>query len=182
GHEVLPDAATFVERRVDPRPALDRQRLCEADVADAPAVGVPRRVRLEPERIADPAVGAGRVDEPVGLERIRAGGSLDVDERAVAGVLDADDLRLPADRALVELADAIDEEPLEIELLQVDERRLLGAAVVLEVERVDFVGARERAADRPRDPLGADPPVDAEAGEDLEALLRIADAARRRTA
>jgi hypothetical protein len=182
GHQVLPDAAPFVERRVDPGPALDLQGLFETDVGDAPAVGVARHVRLDPERVADPAVRAGRVDEPVGLERVRAGRRLDVHDRAVARVLDADDLRLPADRALVELADAIDEEPLEIELLQVDERRLLGASVVLEVERVDLVGAGERATDRPRDPLGADPFVDAEAGEDLEALLRVADAARRRAA
>ena len=182
GHQVLPDAAARIERCIDPRPALDRQRLLEADVADAPAVGVARRVRLETERVANPAVRAGRVDEPVGPERIRAGGRLDVDDRAVARMLDANDLRLPADRALVEGADAVDEEPLEIELLQVDERRLLGAAVVFEVERIDLVGARERAADRPRDPLGADLLVDAESGEDLEALLRVADAARRRAA
>src|SRR4029079_10849255 len=101
---------------------------------------------------------------------------------ALARVLDADDLRLPADRAFVELADAIDQEPLEIELLQVDEGRLLGAAVVLEVERVDLVGAGERTTDRPRDPLGPNPFVDAEPREDLEALLCIADAARRRAA
>ena len=48
------------------------------------------------------------------------------------------------------------------------------------LKRVDLVGAREGAADRPGDALGADPLVDAEAVEDLEALLRVADAARRR--
>jgi hypothetical protein len=93
-----------------------------------------------------------------------------------------DDLRLPADRPRRQLADPLDQEPLEIELLQVDERRLLGQALVLQVERIDLVGARERSADRPRDSLRADPLVDAEPVEDLEALLRVADAARRRAA
>ena len=162
GHQVLPDGAALVERRVDPGPALDRERLLEADVADAPAVGVARRMRLEAERVADPAVGAGGVDEPVGLERVGAGRRLDLDDRAVAAVLDASDLALPADRLGRELADPLDQEPLEVELLQVDEGRLLGVALVLQVEGVDLVGAREGAADRPGDALGADLLVDAE--------------------
>ena len=52
-------------------------------------------------------------------------------------------------------------------------------AVVFEVDAVDLVCAREGAADRPGDALGANAIVDAEALEDLEALLRVADAARR---
>ena len=89
-------------------------------------------------------------------------------------------LALPAQVGAAELEDAVDQEPLEIELLQVDEGRLLGAAFVLQVEGVELVGAGEGAADRPGDALGADPLVDAQPLEDLEALLRIADAARRR--
>jgi hypothetical protein len=125
---------------------------------------------------------AGRVDEPLGLERVVAGGSLDFDHRALGAVLDLADRVLPADRVGLELADALDQEPLEIELLQVDERRLLGVALVLEVERVELVGAREGPPDRPGHAFGADLFVDAQALEDLEALLRIADAARRRAA
>ena len=47
GHQVLPDGAAFVEGRVDPGPALDRQRLLEAHVADAPAVGAARGMGVE---------------------------------------------------------------------------------------------------------------------------------------
>jgi hypothetical protein len=89
---------------------------------------------------------------------------------------------LPADRLGRELADPLDQEPFEVELLQVDERRLLREALVPQIERIDLVAARERPSDRPGDSLGADPVVDAEPVEDLEALLRIADAARRRAA
>ena len=53
GHQVLPDGAAFVEGRVDPGPALGRQRLLEAHVADAPAVGAARGVGLEAELRAD---------------------------------------------------------------------------------------------------------------------------------
>ncbi len=81
GHQVLPHAAAFVEGRIDPGPALGRQRLLEAHVADAPAVGAARRVRLDAELRADRAVGARGVDQAVGLDGVAAGGRFDV-ERA----------------------------------------------------------------------------------------------------
>src|SRR3990172_1153027 len=63
-HQLLPDAAVLVERRLDPGPALGHELLLEADVGDAPAVGAARAVGLEPEAVADRAVHAGRVDDP----------------------------------------------------------------------------------------------------------------------
>ena len=183
GHQVLPDGAALVEGRVDPGPALDRERRLEADVADAPAVGVARRDaprgrarrgsccwRRWRRRTTRPRARSA----PAGVSTSTTAPSLPCSTRT--------HLALPADRLGVELADPLDQEPLEVELLQVDEGRLLGEALVLQVERVDLVGAREGAADRPGDALRADPLVDAEPVEDLEALLRVADAARRRAA
>ncbi len=52
-------------------------------------------------------------------------------------------------------------------------------AVGLQVEVVDLLLAREGAAEGPGDALGRDALVDAQPFEDLQALLRIADTARR---
>ena len=122
------------------------------------------------------------VDEPVRLQCIGARRCLDVHDDAVRQVLDPRHAALPADHFAIDLADAVDQEPLEVELLQVDERRLLGQAVVFEVEGEDLVAARERAAHRPGDALGANALVQPHAREGLETLLRIADAPRRGTA
>src|SRR6185295_287703 len=95
------------------------------------------------------------------------------------------DLALPAQVDSADPVDAIDEKPLDVELLQVDERRLLGCAEIgqaLEVEGKDFVVSGERAPDGPGNPARGDAIEDAEPLEDFQALLRVADAAARCTA
>ena len=87
----------------------------------------------------------------------------------------------PAQVDMPELADALDQEALDVELLDVDEGRLAGelvAALLAQVERIDLVLAGEGAAHAPLDALGRDALVDAQALEDLQRLLRVADAAR----
>ncbi len=80
-----------------------------------------------------------------------------------------------------QVVDALDQEALDVELLDVDEGRLAGqavAALLAQVERIDLVLAGKGAAHAPLDALGRDALVDAQALEDLQRLLRVADAAR----
>jgi hypothetical protein len=71
----------------------------------------------------------------------------------------------------------------DVELLDVDERRLGGqvvGALLLQVERIDLVIAGKGAPHAPLDALGRNALVDAQSVKDLQRLLRVADAARRR--
>src|SRR5215475_11297008 len=62
--------------------------------------------------------------------------------------------------------------------MKIDERRLLGGALELEIEGIDDVAADERLARRPSDALLLDAVVGAEPRENLQRLLRVDDAPR----
>jgi hypothetical protein len=68
-HQVLPDGAVLVERRLDPGVALHRRLPGEAHVGDAPAVVALARRDAGAHPLAERAVAAGGVDHVVGGRR-----------------------------------------------------------------------------------------------------------------
>ena len=111
------------------------------------------------------------------LRRVGAGRGLDRDARAVARGVDAGD---PVAEAQLDpdLQRALDQELLEIVLLAVDEGRHAMAGLGQQVELVDHPVAPEHLALLPGDALVEHPLADAEAVEDLERALGVADRAR----
>src|SRR6185437_13945831 len=134
---------------------------------------------FQTERLAKTAGESRGVDDPIGFERIGAVGRLDRQSDVILMRCDAGDAIAPAQLGGGKLAQAIDEIGLDVELLEIDEGRLLRQRARREVEGVEDILVGEHAADRPGDAALGDALVDAEAIEDLEALLRIADAAAR---
>ena len=165
GHQVLPDRAVLVERRLDPGPALDLRLVPEAHIGDAPAVDPPL-----------PHASAGRACRAAGCgcrwhrrhsaraRRSRRPG-VHGDFGSAFDQPDAGYPVLPAQIDGAELHDPVDQVPLDVELLDVDEGRLAGIAVGRlgsEVEAVDLVVAGKRAAHEPLHALLLHPLVYAE--------------------
>ena len=102
----------------------------------------------------------------------------DREPRAGIVLLEGGDAVVPAQVHMAQLLDPLDQEALDVELLDVDEGRLSGQAVIAllaQVERINLVPAGKGAADAPLDALGGYALVDAEALEDLERSLGVAD-------
>ena len=104
----------------------------------------------EAELRADGLLDAGGVDQPVGLERVVAGRRLHGDAHVVGPASTPVTRFFQRRSQRPSSQDAVDQEPLEVELLQVDEGRLLERLCVcwLQVEGVDLVVAGE-ASGRP---------------------------------
>ena len=124
GHQVLPDRAAFVEGCLDPGPALHRRRCRKAHVADAPAVGHARRLHAHAERLRKRAVAAAAVHHERGLQRVAADRGFDLHLDMVRMRHQPLDPVAPAQVHHTQLVDPVDQEPLDVELLQVDEGRL----------------------------------------------------------
>ena len=117
------------------------------------------------------------------MQLVVAGGRADGQRRALAVLVERGQPVLPAQFDLAQLIEPVDQEGLDVELLDVDEGRLAGevvGALLAQVERINLVLAGKRAANAPLDALGRDAVVYAQALEDLQRPLRVADAARRR--
>ena len=96
-------------------------------------------------------------------------------------LFESGDARTPAQINTPQLVDSLDQETLNVELLDVDEGwlvRQLETALLAQVERVDLVMAGKSPTDAPLDTLGSDALVNTQALEDLQRLLRVANAAR----
>jgi hypothetical protein len=183
GHEVLPDRAVLVERRLDPGMALHRRVGAEAHIGDAPAVVAAARIERHLEPLAQRAVRAGGVDHVLGLDAVAAGRCFHRERGAVGALLEGGQAVLPAQLDHAQFLDALDQEALDVELLDIDEGRLAGeveVALLAQVEAVDLVVAGEGAAHAPLHALGGNALEDAQALEDLQRLLCVADAARGR--
>ncbi|MCY1379766.1 hypothetical protein D9M69_675140 [compost metagenome] len=114
---------------------------------------------------------AGGVDHVFGFHAVAAGGCLHGECGEVGVLLEGGEAVLPAQLHGAKLLDALDQEAFDVELLDVDEGRLLREvvlALLTEVEAVDLVLAGEGAAHAPLHALGGDAIKEPQAFEDFE--------------
>ena len=178
-HRMLPDGAAVVEMCLGPGPALGRQRLLEAHIGDTPAVLAELGGHRRAERAANAAGQTGGVDHPVRLEGVAPLRRLDLERHVIGRSGNAGDAVAPAQISLGQRHQTVDQEPFDVELLQVDEGRLPRQRPLRGVEAVEDIVIGEHLADRPGDTLLGDALINAEAVENLKRLLGIDDAAAR---
>ncbi len=185
GHQVLPYGPALVKGRFNPGVALDGGRRFKTHIGNAPAViaffGGDRG--LTPA--AKWAVRAGAVNHVVGLQRVAAGRRGDGQRGVVRVLFHRRDAVVPAQAHWMVFcigpAELLDQEPFDVKLLDIDKRRLQAQRMRLllaQVKRVHLVAAGKGAAHAPLHAFFGDALVDAQALEDLQRFLRVANAAR----
>ena len=124
GHQVLPDSAVLIERRLNPSVALGRRPGGEAHVGNAPAVvplfGGDSGIAPAAER----AVCASGVDHVGGVDLVGACRGGDAEGGRCVFLGEGCDAAFPTDVHMAELQHPFDQKALDVELLEVDERRL----------------------------------------------------------
>ncbi len=172
-----------VERRIEPEPALGREIGFHLHVGDQEAVLEGAALAVQPEQAAQRAAGAVGRHDVAAVERIGAVRCFHRQRhgrvrRAGMALRDADDLVLPADLQVGQLARAVQQEAFGVVLLQVDEGRPLVAAFRQQVEAVDLLVAQEYLADVPAHAFFHHALAAAQPVEDIERALGEADRAR----
>ena len=142
GLPVQQHALARMEGRVEPEPALGRAaRPSIVTSAIRKRSWNTRPVRLQAEHLPHRGARAVAGDHVVGVRAVVALGRLDREQHAVGVRLDADHLVVPAQVDRGSSARALDEVPLDVVLLQVDEGRPLVAGLGQQVEAVDLLVA-----------------------------------------
>ena len=171
-------ALARMKRRIEPEPALGRERGAHVHVGDQEAVVKNLTLALQPEQRAHTRARAVASDHILGVDRVFALRGLDVQAHAVAAGLHADDALTPAQVEFAQALRALDERGFGVVLLQVDEGWALVPRLGLQIEAVEQIGAEKDLADLP-----AHAALDAgvaypQAIPDLQRALRKADGAR----
>ena len=170
--------ASGVERRIEPEPALGRERRRHLDVGDQELIleHLPGEFRAHhlPQRRAGAVAG----DDEAGMQPVRAVRRFDRQQHMVVALFEADHLVAPAQVDAGKLLDPIDQIGLGIELLQVDEGRPLVAFLRQQVELVELRVAVKDLADAPDHALVDHALADAEPVPEFQRALGEADRAR----
>ncbi len=181
GLAVQQHALVGVERRVEPEPAFGREVGLHDHVGDQEAVLEHMAFDVQTELAPHIAARPIGDDQPVGVDLEVAVGRFEAHAGAAVAVisqrLNAHHLVFPA-QVHTERFGAPHQRFFQVVLLQVDHAGALVAGVGHEVEAVDLFFAQEGAAHVPAHALVDDGVADAEAVEDFERALGVADGAR----
>ena len=182
GFAVQQGALLRVERRVEPEAAFAvvgvERRFAEQHVGNEKAVLKNAARHVQTQLSAYRAARAVGHDQPIGVQRVAAFGRFNVQRCAALVGRHRQHLVLPAQIDQRQRLRALHQHLLQVVLLQIDHARPAVARLGQQVEAEHLALAMEGAADVPGHALGHHRVAHAQAVEDVQCALGIAQAAR----
>ncbi len=166
-----------MEGRVEPEPALGREWSLHPHIGDQESIAEDLTLRLQSEHRANGAARAVGRDQIVALERIVPVRSAHGDRNPLRPRRGGDHPATPAQVHPARAQQPLDQKPLQIILLQVDEGGALVAGLRQQVELVELAIAKEQLPDVPDDALVHGALPNPQPVEDLQRALGEADGA-----